>query len=158
MQQNEMESIWADGIPENINPEDRLEPVELLKLCLQFTIQNVLKDKGYEIIGVSNQVDAYPNLLLKKDNQTYAVAVVPCIYPYFIVKNDKLRIEYAKVAKQNHHIPVLCPIPVRSIDHKRAEHSVYLKGDVYSFANIGQKILTDEEEQEILPTTLDFHL
>lgn len=158
MQQNEVESIWADGVPENINPKDRLEPEELLKLCIQFTIQEVLKDKEYQILGVDDQINAFPNLLLKKENQTYAVAVVPCIYPYFLIKNDQLRIKYAKAAKRNHHIPVLCPIPVRSIDMERAKRSIYLKGDVFAFANIGQKILTDEEGQEILPNTLDFHL
>ncbi|MDE6407940.1 MAG: hypothetical protein K2K50_04985, partial [Anaeroplasmataceae bacterium] len=71
---------------------------------------------------------------------------------------DKLRIGFARAAKEKNYIPVICPVPILSIDKARAEASLYLKGDLFQFANIGQIIITDEEVQDILPETLNFRL
>lgn len=157
-QENKLESIWADGIPPKIEEKDKLEPKAVLQLCIQFVMENIIKDKGYKLLAIQDNINQFPNLEVLKENKKYAIAIIPCIYPYFMPKNDKLRIGFAKAAKEKNYIPVICPIPIRSIDHERAEASVYLKGDLFQFANIGQIIITDEEEQEILPETLNFKL
>ncbi|MDE7213290.1 MAG: hypothetical protein K2N42_01785 [Anaeroplasmataceae bacterium] len=158
MQENKRESIWADGIPAKIEDKDRLEPRAVLNKCIQYVIKYILQGKNYEILSAQDNLNCYPNIELKLEDKKYAVAVIPCIYPYFMPKNDKLRIGFAKAAKEKNYIPVMCPVPIRSIDKDRAEASIYLKGDLFQFANIGQIILTDEEEQEITPDTLDFRL
>ncbi|MDE6415209.1 MAG: hypothetical protein K2K48_07315 [Anaeroplasmataceae bacterium] len=153
-----MESIWADGIPEKIEEKDKLEPKSVLNLCMHYVLENILKGRGYEITGIQNELNVFPNIEAKKQDEKYAIAVIPCIYPYFMPKNDKLRIGFARAAKEKNYIPVICPVPIRSIDKARAEASLYLKGDLFQFANIGQIIITDEEVQDILPETLNFRL
>ncbi|MDE7263545.1 MAG: hypothetical protein K2N64_02650 [Anaeroplasmataceae bacterium] len=158
MQHNSLESIWVDGIPSRIEKEDLLEPKAVLQMCIRFTLDHILKDKGYEITAVQDDPVLFPNIEAKKFNKKYAIAVIPCIYPHFIAKNDALRIGFAKAAKEKNYIPILCPVPIRSTDKLRAEASIYLKGDMFQFANIGQMILTDEDTQEILPKNLNFKL
>lgn len=155
--QNELESIWADGIPSKIDPKDRIEPEGILKMCLQYTMEHILKDK-YKILAAGADIGVYPNLLVEKDGTKYAISVIPCIYPSFLAKADDLRIKIAQQAKKVGMIPVLCPVPIFSIDSKRAEASIYLKGDVFKMVNMGQLIMTDAAEQEILPDKLDFKL
>ncbi len=159
MQQNKVvESIWADGVPKNIKDEDRLTLKHILSMCIRFTVDEIIKDRGYKVLGINDETNSYPNILLEKDEKKYAVAVVPCIYPNFIRKNDELRIRFAKDAEQRNLIPVLCPVLIHSQDVERAKASVMLKGDLFRIGNLGQKILTTEETQEITPQTLDFKL
>lgn len=158
MQQNNLESIWADGIPSKIEEKDLLEPKAVLQMCIRFTLEHILKDKGYEITSVQDDPNLFPNIEAKKEKKKYAIAVIPCIYPHFMAKNDALRIGFAKASIEKNYTPVLCPIPIRSIDKERAEASVYLKGDLFQFANLGQIILTTEASQEISPNTLNFNL
>ncbi|MDE5855777.1 MAG: hypothetical protein K2H06_01890, partial [Anaeroplasmataceae bacterium] len=139
--ENKQESIWADGVPSKIEDKDRLEPKAVLNMCIHFVIEYILKGKNYVILSAQDDPNLFPNLELKQGSKKYAVAVIPCIYPYFMPKNDKLRIGFAKAAKEKKYIPVLCPIPIRSMDKDRAEASIYLKGDLFQFANIGQIIV-----------------
>lgn len=154
MEKNNLESIWADGIPAHIEAKDRLEPEALLGLSVRFVLEHIIHDKGYTILGGHANLNQYPNLLLAKEDEKYAVAVVPCLYPHFIPKNNQLRIDFAKASIDKGFIPILCPVPVKSVDPKRAQASIYLKGDLFQFANIGQIHLTSELEQEITPQTL----
>lgn len=158
MQQTKPESIWADGIPAKIETKDRLEPKDILHMCVRFVLDNILNSKAYEIMAAHDNPNYFPNIEAKLGDEKYAITVIPCIYPHFIPKNDKLRMGFASKAKEKNYIPVICPIPIRSIDKDRANASVYLKGDLFEFANIGQIIVTEAEEQEILPKTLNFKL
>ncbi|MDE7385364.1 MAG: hypothetical protein K2M84_06365, partial [Anaeroplasmataceae bacterium] len=140
-QENKMESIWADGVPAKIEDKDRLEPRNVLNMCIHYVVEYILKGKNYEVLSAQDDPTLFPNLEVKEGNKKYAIAVIPCIYPYFMPKNDKLRIGFAKAAKEKGYIPVICPVPIRSVDQARAEASVYLKGDLFQFANIGQIIV-----------------
>ncbi|MCM1131487.1 MAG: hypothetical protein NC310_07975 [Roseburia sp.] len=157
-QKTKQESIWVDGVPSKIEDKDRLEPRAVLNMCVRFVLENILNRKKYDILAASDDPNLLPNIEAKLEDRNFAIAVIPCIYPYFMPKNDKLRIGFAKAAKEKGYIPVICPIPIRSIDKDRAEASIYLKGDLFQFANIGQIIATEEENQEILPQTLNFSL
>lgn len=79
MEKNNLESVWADGVPEKINPEDVLPPKHILDMCIRFTLEQIIKDRGYKVLGVNDDLKSYPNILLEKENQQYAIAVVPCI-------------------------------------------------------------------------------
>lgn len=158
MEKNNLESVWADGVPQKINPEDVLPPKHILDMCIRFTLEQIIKDKGYKVLGVNDDLKSYPKILLEKENQQYAIAVVPCVYPNFIQKNDDLRIRFVKGCQQQKAVPVLCPVLIHSQDKERAMKSIMLKGDLFRITNIGQLILTDEETQEILPKSLTFKL
>lgn len=157
-QETRQESIWAEGVPSKIEDKDKLEPRAVLNMCVRFVLENILDRQKYEILAAQDDPNLLPNIEAKLEDRKFAIAVIPCIYPYFMPKNDKLRIGFAKAAKEKGYIPVICPIPIRSIDKDRAEASIYLKGDLFQFANIGQIIATEEENQEILPQTLNFSL
>lgn len=158
MQNNELESIWADGVPAKIDDRDRIEPKGILQMCIRFAIENILNKEDYKITAVQDNPNVYPNIELIHNDIKYAIAIVPCIFPYFIRNNDELRIGFAKAAIEKNYVPVICPIIIRSIDDERANQSIYLKGDLFKFANIGQKILNTEPHQEIKPDNLDFKL
>lgn len=158
MQNNELESIWADGVPAKIDDRDRIEPKGILQMCIRFAIENILNKEDYKITAVQDNPNVYPNIELIHNDIKYAIAIVPCIFPYFIRNNDELRIGFAKAAIEKNYVPVICPIIIRSIDDERANQSIYLKGDLFKFANIGQKILSTEPHQEIKPDNLDFKL
>ncbi len=158
MQNNELESIWADGIPNKIEDKDKIEPKGILQMCIRFVLENILNKEEYKITSVQDNINAYPNIELIYNESKYAIAVVPCIFPYFIRNNDELRIGFAKASIEKNYIPVLCPVVICSVDEQRANNSIYLKGDLFKFANLGQKILNTEPHQEITPDNLDFKL
>ncbi len=158
MKDKQIESIWADGIPNKIDDKDRIDAKGILQMCIRFVLENILNKEEYKITSVQDNLNVYPNIEVIHNNKKYAIAVVPCIFPYFIRNNDELRIGFAKAAIEKNYIPVLCPVVISSVDEKRANNSIYLIGDVFKFANIGQKILNTEPHQEITPNNLDFKL
>ena len=158
MNNQELESIWADGIPAKINPEDLMKPEDILKLCIRFTLEKILTSKGYKIVGIIDQLDKFPHITAEKDGSKYGIVVLPEIFPRFGSVVDDFRIKFVNASKEHNIIPVLCPVLIHSVDKARAEKSVMLKGDVFNCLNIGQIILNNEPKQEITPQTLTFKL
>ncbi|MDE6655484.1 MAG: hypothetical protein K2J85_00665 [Anaeroplasmataceae bacterium] len=107
VQQTKIESIWADGIPAKILDEDKLEARAVLNMCIRFVLDNILKGKDYEILSAQDDPKIFPNIEVKQKDKKYAIAVVPCIYPYFMAKNDTIRKGFAKAAIEKNYIPVI---------------------------------------------------
>ena len=78
-----LESIWADGIPANIKKEDVMLPIDILKLCIKFTVEQILLTNDYKIIGVIEDLHNFPNVTAEKDGKRYGIVVLPEIYPHF---------------------------------------------------------------------------
>lgn len=150
------ESIWADGVPAKINKEDILTPENILSMCIRFTIEQTLKDKGYEVVGINGKVTELPNIVIKKEDKMYALVVVPCIYPNYMRQNDNLRIDFVNGCIKQNLTPVICPVLIHSTDKERALKSVMLKGDTFKISSLGQEILTNEPKQELALNTLKF--
>lgn len=157
MQNNQMESIWADGVPAKINDEDLLTPKETLRMCINFTVANVLTPKGYELVGVNDDLASLPNIVVKKDEKVFSIIVVPCIFPNYMRENDDLRIKFVNSATKAKAIPVICPVLIHSYDKERAQKGIMLKGDLFRITNIGQKILNNFAKQSLKPEDLDFN-
>ena len=153
-----LESIWADGIPANIKKEDVMAPLDILKLCIRFTVEQILLPKEYKIVGVIEDLNNFPQVTAEKDGKKYGIVVLPEIYPHFGAVPADFRIKFADACKERNIVPVLCPVLIHSQDRARAEKSILLKGDVYRLGNLGQLILTNDEEQEIKPDSLTFKL
>ena len=149
MQNNEMESIWADGVPPRINKEDIMTPSEILKVCLNYMVEDVIKNKGYNIRGITDDINTYPNLILEKDNKMIFVAVVPCVFPNYMREDNDLRFRYVEAAKKHNARPLICPVFVSSYDKERALKSIMLKGDLYRVLCRGQIELTNAEKQDL---------
>lgn len=158
MNNQELESIWADGVPAKINKEDVMVPLDILKLCMRFTVEQILLPNEYKIVGVLEDLNNFPNITAEKDGKKYGLVVLPEIYPHFGSVPSDFRIQFVNACKEHDVIPVLCPILIHSHDKERAEKSILLKGDVFRLGNIGQLILNNEETQEINPKTLTFKL
>lgn len=150
----ELESIWADGVPANIGKEDLMEAIDILRLCIRFTVEKVIADKGYKILGIIDKLDRFPHITLEKDGTKYGLVILPEVYPRFGSVTDDFRLKFVSASKEHNVVPVFCPVLIKSIDDKRAEKGLLLKGDVFNCLNIGQAILNDEEKQEITPDNL----
>lgn len=156
MNNQELESIWADGVPSKINKEDLLTPAELTKICIRFLVEKVLVPKEYKIIGVVDELNKFPNITAEKNGVTYAIVVLPEIYPRFGTLVDDFRLKFVAATKERGLLPVLAPVFIKSYDNERAQKSVLLKGDIFNLADMGQIVLNDEEKQIINPNTLNF--
>ena len=154
----ELESIWADGIPAKINKEDIMVPADILKLCIRFTIEQILIPNEYKIVGIIEDLNNFPNITAEKEGKKYGLVVLPEIYPHFGSVPADFRIKFVNACNEHDVIPVLCPVLIHSQDKERAEKSILLKGDVFRLADVGQLILNNEETQEITPQTLTFKL
>ena len=158
MNSNVLESIWADGVPTNIKKEDKMEALDILKLCIKFTVEQILLPKEYKIVGIIEDLSNFPHVTAEKDGKRYGIVVLPEVYPHFGGVLDDFRIKFVTACNEHNIVPVLCPVLIHSQDRARAEKSILLKGDVFRLANIGQIILNGEEKQEIKPNTLTFKL
>ena len=158
MNNENLESIWADGVPTKINKDDILMPLDILKLCMRFTVEHILVPNDYKIVGLREDLNNFPHITAEKEGKTYGIVVLPEIFPHFGAVPTDFRMQYVEACGKHNVVPVLCPILIHSQDKERAEKSILLKGDVFRLANIGQLILTDEETQEINPQTLTFKL
>ena len=156
MNNQQLESIWADGVPAKINKEDLMTIIDLNQICIRFTVERILVPRDYKIIGVIEEPNRFPNITAEKNGVKYAIVVLPEVYPRFGSVVDDFRKKFVAATKERQLIPVLCPILIRSSDSQRAEKGILLKGDLFNLAEIGQIVLNDEEEQVITPQTLNF--
>lgn len=154
----EMESIWAPGIPKNINPSDRLQPKVVLDLCIRFVLEKILMPKEYEIKGVSNDIKSLPNIVAEKEGTLYAIAVVPAVFPNYSTISDEYRIKFVHDSKTQNSTPIFCPVLIHSTDRDRAAHGVLLSGDLYDLRGLGQLVLTEDEKQDLKLQSLKFNL
>ena len=156
MNNQQMESIWADGVPAKINKEDLLTTNDIIKICIRFTVEKILVEREYKIIGVIDEPNRFPHITAEKNGVKYAIVVLPEIFPKFGSLVDDFRLKFVAATKERQLIPVLCPILIKSYDNARAEKGLLLKGDLYNLAEMGQVVLNDEEKQVIAPNTLNF--
>lgn len=70
MEKNNLESVWADGVPQKINPEDVLPPKHILDMCIRFTLEQIIKDKGYKVLGVNDDLKKLSQYLIRKGKST----------------------------------------------------------------------------------------
>lgn len=155
MSPNELESIWADGIPKNIQEEDYLEPQSILNICIKTVLDTKIVPKEYRVLAVNDALGKYPNLLIEKEKTVYALAVIPCIFPHYMPKNDSFRMGFASHCMKQSYIPVICPVVLYSVDEERKNQSILLKGDLFHTVCLGFKICTEDDEQDLSFENLD---
>ncbi len=139
------ESIWADGVPANIEEKDKINQQELLTMAVNYVVENCVVPKGFKIEQGYPQLN-YPNVVMKRDGLLYAIVVIPSVYPNYVVPSNELRMQYVKQSKEQNITPLFAPVGYRSIDEDRAKASLVLKGDVFQTMFPGFIILNDEEQ------------
>ena len=152
MQNNEQmpESIWADGIPENIKDEDKISNEQLVIMAVDHIVKTIIIPKGFKLEQGFPRKD-FPNIICKKDGVLYTITVIPSVYPNFVALNDDFRLQIVDISNKINATALFAPVGYRSVDEERAKAQLVLRGDVFQTAFPGFVVLTDEPNQDIRP-------
>ncbi len=141
--ENIPESVWADGVPANIEDKDRISPEELHNMAIDYVMKKVIIPKGFKIEQGFPRRD-FPNIVMKRDGVVYMVIVFPSVYPNYATPNDDFRLKVVEHAKKFNAEVLYAPVGYRSIDPERAKAQLTLKGDVFQTTFPGFIRLNDE--------------
>lgn len=159
MQNNAIkESIWADGCPQNVKDEMKLNLQDLLLLAVDYVVRYVCVPNGFKIEQAMGKLGVFPNIVMSKNNQLYAVIVVPFLYPNYGAIQDDVRIDIVNEAKKHNAKPLFAPVGFKSTDDARAEAGLALKGDTFHYLCRGFIELTDEENQNLFESLGQFKM
>ena len=142
------ESIWADGIPQNIKEEDKLDLDLLVAMATDFLMKNVVIPSGFKIEDGFPRKEI-PNIVMKKDGEEFAIIVCPSVFPKYTVINDEIRLQFVAMCKERNTIALMAPVGYMSIDDERAKAHLALKGDVFKTTFPGFIVLKDEPHQDL---------
>ena len=145
--QNIPESVWADGIPAQIEEKDKISPEELHSMAIDYVMKKVILPKGFKIEQGFPRRD-FPNIVMKRDGKLYMVVVFPSVFPNYVTPNDDFRMKIMEGAKKFNAVALYAPVGYKSIDEERAKASLTLKGDVFQTTFPGFIILNDEAHQD----------
>ena len=141
------ESVWADGVPANIEEKDKIKQEELHSMAIDYVMKKVILPKGFKVEQGFPRRD-FPNIVMKRDGVLYMLVVFPSVYPNYVTMNDEFRLKVVSGAKKFDAIPLYAPVGYKSIDPERAKASLTLKGDVFQTTFPGFIKLTDAEHQD----------
>ncbi len=150
------ESIWADGCPKNVKEEYKLTTQELLLLAVDYVVKQYAMKNGFKVEQAMARIEYLPNIIMRKNDILYAVAVVPFVYPKYAHLNNEVRIKFVNDAKGYNAVPLFAPVGFKSIDKERAKASMALKGDLFDVLFRGFIKLTDEPNQQMLIPNNEF--
>ncbi|MCR5349933.1 MAG: hypothetical protein K6E20_02975 [Acholeplasmatales bacterium] len=140
------ESVWADGVPQKINPDDLIKQDELLSMAVNYLMKNEIVRYGFKIEPGFPR-PSYPNIVCKRNGKVYAIIVVPNVFPHFQVINEESRLQVVKQCKERNIIPLFAPVGYRALDRQRAAEGIMLRGDIFVTIFRGFIILNETPDQ-----------
>ena len=148
------ESIWADGVvPQNVDDKFKFTIKELIMMSNDFIEKVFIAQNGYKFEGHAAEPNALPNIIMSKDGKTYAVAVVPSVYPRGALLRPEVKIQFYNKCKENGAIALYTPVILASKDPERRKAECLLKGDLLQFLWKGFIVLDDDPEQDLKDQT-----
>lgn len=150
MQKQEMESIWADGVPQNLKPDMVLNYEQLLQMGIDYIVKKFAIPNGFKVEQTMPRIDLMPHIILKKNGQLYAIVVAAFLYPQYAILQDEPRLKMIETVSKFNAIPLYCPIGFRSIDEARAKAELALKGDVFNTNFKGFIVLKNTPTQDLV--------
>ena len=160
------ESVWADGVPANIEEKDIIKQEELHSMAIDYVMKKVILPKGFKVEQGFPRRD-FPNIVMKRDGVLYMVVVFPSVYPNYVTMNDEFRLKVVDLCKKMEKdvnankkdknqpdskiVPLFAPVGYKSIDEARANASIVLRGDVFKTSFPGFVVLTDAPHQDPAP-------
>lgn len=150
MQKQEMESIWADGVPQNLKHDMVLNYEQLLQMGIDYIVKNFAIPNGFKVEQTMPRIDLMPHIILKKNGQLYAIVVATFLYPQYAILQDEPRLKMIETVSKFNAIPLYCPIGFRSIDEARAKAELALKGDVFNTNFKGFIVLKNTPTQDLV--------
>ena len=148
------ESIWAPGIPANIQDKDKIGEAHLLDLAIKYIIDNVLIAKGF-MIEQGFPRREFPNVVCRKDGKVYSIIIIPSVYPGFKAISDNMRLQFVWLCEKQNATPCFAPVGFRSEDDQRANAQLLLKGDVFRITFPGFLIFDNREKLDYRNITID---
>ena len=145
--QNIPESVWADGVPQNIEEKDVIKPEELHNMAIDYVMKKIILPKGFKVEQGFPRRD-FPNIVMKRDGSIDMVVVFPSVFPNYVTPNDEFRLKIVENAKKFSAEALYAPVGYRSIDEERAKAQLTLKGDVFQTTCPGFIRLTDAPTQD----------
>ena len=144
------ESIWADGIvPEKVDPKFLFNMQELLLMAMDFIVRVFAPQNGFKIDATNPDTKQLPNIIMSRDDKTYAIAVVPSVFPRGAVLRPDIKDAFYKKCVENNATGVYMPVVIASRDEKRKAAGCLLKGDIYNMMFRGGVILDDNPDQDL---------
>ena len=160
------ESIWADGVPANIEDKDKITQEQLHAMAVDYITKNIILSKGFKIEPGFPRRD-FPNIVCKRDGVVYSIVVFPSVYPNFVAMNDEFRLKVVDLGKQMEKslndnkkdplqpdakvVSLFAPVGYKSVDDERANAQLMLRGDVFKTSFPGFVVLTDAKHQDPAP-------
>lgn len=132
-----MKIDWGKGIP-NYSQNDLMSKREMLDFAILTILDCEVRRGDYSIISYNNSLTVYPNIILEKDGQKYAVWVKASE-----VHNMEEITEYEKnqmrnfVSKFHDFIPLFTAVGIGAADHERFDKMLTLLGDEYYVNYVG---------------------
>ena len=148
------ESIWAPGIPANIQDKDKIGDAQLLDLAIKYVIDNILITKGF-MIEQGFPRREFPNVVCRKDGKVYSIIIIPSVYPGFKAISDNMRLQFVSLCEKQNATPCFAPVGFRSEDDQRANAGLLLKGDVFKITFPGFLIFDNREKLEYRDITIN---
>ena len=122
---------WERGIP-YFDPYDILTEDDIRSFGVD-TMVSVLKDTGFEVINFQAVKNIWPNIVAKKDNFLWFIAVATGVAPeYGALEEDEKENLIAHAAKFN-AIAAIAYVSIGSTDPERFDASLLLRQDNYQF-------------------------
>ena len=125
--------FWGEGIPE-YEKEDLMSKKEILDFAIDIVLQFGTQKDGYNVISVDNKINAYPNIILKKDGKTFYVLVRGDdvhLQPTITENEKNLLID---ISKKENAIPLFASVGIGSTDPDRFDAKLLLRNDGF-YAN-----------------------
>ena len=151
---HEIESIWADGIPQRINKDDVLTNEQLNEMAVDFTCKYLIRN-GFKLNLNFPRKEA-PQIFCKKDGKIYGIFVLGTPYPNGIWINSNVREQIYKDSLEHKFIPLFSNVLYGSKDKERLKAGLLLKGDVFNVTFYALRRITEEEQAPDLPKESSF--
>lgn len=134
---------WGVGVP-NYTAQDLMTEEELLDFGIQIVLQYGTKTDGYEIVSVNNKKDCFPNIVLKKGDDTYFVLVKTDEVHCQPVLSDEVRQRISKHAQNLGAIPLFASVGIGACDPERFEKRLMLRNDAFYANFTGFETIKDD--------------
>ena len=129
------ERNWGEGIPEYTDA-DIMVAEEAVDFAMEFIAAKALESEGFELVESNNGLTAFPNFVLKKDDQLYFVAVDVALAPKVPNLKSEVKDKIVEIGNAYNAKVLYAPVSFASSDPERAEKGLALVGDEF----IGQFI------------------
>ncbi len=151
---HEVESIWADGVPERVDTKDILSNNEINDIAIDYTAKFLIT-KGYKLNLNFPRKEA-PQIMCKKDGTLYAIFVVGSVFPNNLWINDDVRLKIVEDSKKFNFVPLFANPALSSKDPAKAKVKLLLKGDVFNVHFMGLRKITEEAQAPNIPPNSSF--